>query len=49
MIPTQKPFRIVSLALEGWKLGLAFGSGLAATDTVLRLLKVRISHVLAGQ
>ena len=34
-------------ALEGGKYGLAFASGLAATDTVLRLLNAD-DHILAG-
>src|SRR5512138_30713 len=45
--PTRKALQDCIAALEGGTYGLAFGSGLAATDTVLRLLNAD-SHVLAG-
>ena len=45
--PTRKALQDCLAALEGGTHGLAFASGLAATDTVLRLLN-RDSHVLAG-
>ena len=47
MNPTRKALQDCLAALEGGKYGLAFASGLAATDTVLRLLDAN-SHVLAG-
>lgn len=45
--PTRKALQDCLAALEGGAFGLAFASGLAATDTVLRLLDAD-SHVLAG-
>src|SRR4026208_216979 len=45
--PTRKALQDCLAALEGGGYGLAFASGLAATDTVLRLLNAD-SHVLAG-
>jgi len=45
--PTRKALQDCLAALEGGSHGLAFASGLAATDTVLRLLDSD-SHVLAG-
>lgn len=45
--PTRKALQDCLAALEGGTHGLAFASGLAATDTVLRLLNSD-SHVLAG-
>src|SRR5687768_11356056 len=45
--PTRKALQDCLAALEGGNYGLAFASGLAATDTVLRLLNAD-SHVLAG-
>jgi cystathionine gamma-synthase len=45
--PTRKALEDCLAALEGGEFGLAFASGLAATDTVLRLLEAD-SHVLAG-
>src|SRR4030067_2293808 len=45
--PTRKALQDCLAALEGGGYGLAFASGLAATDTVLRLLDSD-SHVLAG-
>ena len=45
--PTRKALQDCLAALEGGSYGLAFASGLAATDTVLRLLDAD-SHVLAG-
>ncbi len=45
--PTRKALQDCIAALEGGNYGLAFSSGLAATDTVLRLLNAD-SHVLAG-
>jgi cystathionine beta-lyase/cystathionine gamma-synthase len=45
--PTRKALQDCLAALEGGTYGLAFASGLAATDTVLRLLDAD-SHVLAG-
>lgn len=45
--PTRKALQDCLAALEGGNFGLAFASGLAATDTVLRLLDAD-SHVLAG-
>jgi len=47
MNPTRKALQDCLAALEGGTFGLAFASGLAATDTVLRLLDSD-SHVLAG-
>jgi len=47
MNPTRKALQDCLAALEGGQFGLAFASGLAATDTVLRLLDSD-SHVLAG-
>src|SRR6266545_796562 len=45
--PTRKALQDCLAALEGGAYGLAFASGLAATDTVLRLLNAG-DHVLAG-
>ncbi len=45
--PTRKALQDCLAALEGGEYGLAFASGLAATDTVLRLLDSG-AHVLAG-
>jgi cystathionine beta-lyase/cystathionine gamma-synthase len=45
--PTRKALQDCLAALEGGNYGLAFASGLAATDTVLRLLDAG-AHVLAG-
>ena len=45
--PTRFALENCLAALEGGTYGLAFASGLAATDTVLRLLDAD-SHVLAG-
>jgi cystathionine beta-lyase/cystathionine gamma-synthase len=47
MNPTRKALQDCLAALEGGSYGLAFASGLAATDTVLRLLNAD-SHILAG-
>ncbi|HAV78595.1 MAG TPA: cystathionine gamma-synthase [Anaerolineae bacterium] len=47
MNPTRKALQDCLAALESGQHGLAFASGLAATDTVLRLLDAN-SHVLAG-
>jgi cystathionine beta-lyase/cystathionine gamma-synthase len=47
MNPTRKALQDCLAALEGGRYGLAFASGLAATDTVLRLLNAD-SHILAG-
>lgn len=47
MNPTRKALQDCLAALEGGSFGLAFASGLAATDTVLRLLSAD-AHVLAG-
>lgn len=47
MNPTRKALQDCLAELEGGGYGLAFGSGLAATDTVLRLLNAD-AHVLAG-
>ena len=47
MNPTRKALQDCLAALEGGQYGLAFASGLAATDTVLRLLDSD-THVLAG-
>ena len=45
--PTRKALQDCLAALEGGEFGLAFASGLAATDNVLRLLDSG-AHVLAG-
>jgi cystathionine gamma-lyase len=45
--PTRKALEDCLAALEGGGYGLAFASGMAATDTVLRLVDAD-SHVLAG-
>ncbi len=45
--PTRKALQDCLAALEGGSFGLAFASGMAATDTVLRLLEAD-AHVLAG-
>ncbi len=45
--PTRAALEASLAALEGGQFGLAFASGLAATDTVLRLLSPG-DHVLAG-
>ena len=45
--PTRKALEDCLAALEGGGYGLAFASGMAATDAVLRLLDAD-SHVLAG-
>lgn len=45
--PTRKVLEDCLAALEGGNYGLAFASGMAATDAVLRLLDAD-SHVLAG-
>jgi len=47
MNPTRKALQDCLAALEGGKFGLAFASGMAATDTVLRLIDAD-SHILAG-
>ena len=47
MNPTRKALQDCLAALEGGNYGLAFASGLAATDTVLRLLSAD-AHVPAG-
>jgi len=47
MNPTRKALQDCLAALEGGKFGLAFASGIAATDTVLRLIDAD-SHILAG-
>ncbi|NWG08583.1 MAG: cystathionine gamma-synthase [Chloroflexi bacterium] len=47
MNPTRKALQDCLAALEGGNFGLAFASGLAATDTILRLLNAG-DHVLAG-
>ena len=47
MNPTRKALQDCLAALEGGSFGLAFASGLAATDTILRLLNAD-AHVLAG-
>src|SRR3989337_2910699 len=46
--PTRKALQDCLAALEGGSHGLAFASGLAATDTVLRLLAPG-DHVVAGR
>ncbi len=45
--PTRKALEDCLAALEGGEFGLAFSSGMSATDTVLRLLSPG-DHVLAG-
>ncbi len=45
--PTRKALEDCLAALEGCEFGLAFGSGMAATDTVLRLLQSG-DHVVSG-
>ncbi|HVN15235.1 MAG TPA: cystathionine gamma-synthase [Anaerolineales bacterium] len=45
--PTRKALEDCLAALENGSFGLAFASGLAATDTVLRLMD-KDAHVLAG-
>lgn len=45
--PTRKALEDCLAALEGGSYGLAFASGMAATDTVLQLLDAG-AHVLAG-
>jgi cystathionine gamma-lyase len=45
--PTRKALEDLIAALEGGKFGLAFSSGLAAIDTVLRLLNPG-DHVIVG-
>ena len=47
MNPTRKALQDCLAVLESGSYGLAFASGLAATDTVLRLLNAD-AHVLAG-
>lgn len=47
MNPTRKALQDCLAALEGGAYGLAFASGLAATDTILRMLNAD-AHVLAG-
>ena len=47
MNPTRKALQDCLAALEGGSFGLAFASGLAATDIVLRLLNAG-DHVVAG-
>jgi cystathionine beta-lyase/cystathionine gamma-synthase len=47
MNPTRKALQDCLAALEGGDFGLAFASGMAATDTVLRLLNAG-DHVVAG-
>ena len=47
MNPTRKALQDCLAVLESGSYGLAFASGLAATDTVLRLLNADV-HVLAG-
>ena len=47
MNPTRKALQDCLAALEAGSFGLAFASGLAATDTVLRLLNAD-DHILAG-
>ena len=46
--PTRKALEECTAALEGGEVGLAFGSGMAAIDAVLRLLKAG-DHVVAGE
>jgi len=45
--PTRKSLEILIASLEGGKYGLAFASGLAATNAVLHLLK-KGDHIIAG-
>src|SRR5574341_225932 len=45
--PTRTALQTALAALEGGKYGLAFASGLTATDTVLRLFKPG-DHVIVG-
>lgn len=45
--PTRAALEACLATLEGGQFGLAFASGLAATDTVMRLLKPG-DHILAG-
>jgi len=45
--PTRTALETCLAALEGGNFGLAFSSGMAATDTVLRLLAPG-EHVVAG-
>jgi cystathionine gamma-synthase/cystathionine gamma-lyase len=45
--PTRTALETALAALEGGRYGLAFGSGLAATTTVLSLLK-NGDHIVAG-
>ena len=45
--PTRKALEDCIASLEGGKVGLAFSSGMAAIDSVLRLLKAK-DHVVAG-
>jgi cystathionine beta-lyase/cystathionine gamma-synthase len=45
--PTRKAFQELMAALEGGRFGLAFSSGMAATDTVMRLLNPG-DHTLVG-
>jgi cystathionine gamma-synthase len=45
--PTRKALEDCLAALEGGSFGLAFGSGMAATDTILRLFSPG-DHILAG-
>ena len=47
MNPTRKALQDCLAALEGGDFGLAFASGMAATDTVLRLLNAG-DHIVAG-
>ena len=47
MNPTRKALQDCLAAIEGGTHGIAFASGLAATDTVLRLMDSD-SHILAG-
>ena len=46
--PTRKALEDCLAALEGGRFGLAFASGMAATDTVLRLVEAD-SHVQIGR
>ncbi|MEM7264164.1 MAG: PLP-dependent transferase, partial [Planctomycetota bacterium] len=45
--PTRAALEANLAALEGGRFGLCFGSGLAATDTILKTLKSG-DHVVAG-
>src|SRR3989304_4745383 len=45
--PTRKALEDCLAALEGGSFGLAFASGMAAADTILRLLKSG-DHIIAG-